>query len=183
MKKIYHFLNTISDAIQKPLEFISAIILAVGAASLFLQVVNRYILVKIFHFSFSFTEELARYTIIWFTYLIAGVCLKEGGLISLDLVYTRLPKTLKLVLYYITRILMMIFVVVITRYVIAYLPTAMKFTSTALKIPGIFLYSFPAIGCVLMGYEIITETCGVICGELEPFCSGRQPKAVEDCME
>ena len=48
MKKIYHFLNTISDAIQKPLEFISAIILAVGAASLFLQVVNRYILVKIF---------------------------------------------------------------------------------------------------------------------------------------
>ena len=115
MKKIYHFLNTISDAIQKPLEFISAIILAVGAASLFLQVVNRYILVKIFHFSFSFTEELARYTIIWFTYLIAGVCLKEGGLISLDLVYTRLPKTLKLVLYYITRILRMIFVVVITR--------------------------------------------------------------------
>ena len=41
MKKIYHFLNTISDAIQKPLEFISAIILAVVAASLFLQVVNR----------------------------------------------------------------------------------------------------------------------------------------------
>lgn len=176
MKKIYHLLNHISDIVQKPVEFLSAITLFVGAMSLFLQVVNRYILVKIFHFSFSFTEELARYTIIWFTYLIAGVCLKEGGLISLDLLYSRLPRKPKLVIYYFTRVLMLLFVAVIIKYVVAYIPTAMKFTSTILKVPGIFLYTFPGIGCLLMGYEIITETCGVICGELEPFCGGRLPK-------
>lgn len=174
MKKIYHLLSTISDFLQKPLEILSACALLVGAMSLFLQVINRYIFAKYFDFSLSFTEELARYTIIWFTYTIAGVCLKEGGLISLDLLYTRLPRIPKMVLYYVTRVLMMVLVVVIIKYVIAYIPTAMKFRSVILGIPGVFLYSFPGIGFALMGYEIITEVSGVICGELEPFCVGRE---------
>ena len=176
MKKLYHVLNDISDFMQKPLEFFSASALFVGAMALFLQVINRYVLAKLFNFSVSFTEELARYTIIWFTYSIAGVCLKEGSLISLDLLYSRLPRIPKLILYYITRVMMLVFVVVIVRYVVAYIPTAMKFTSVVLRVPGIFLYIFPGIGCALMGYEIITEACGVICGELEPFCVGRKPE-------
>jgi len=175
MKKLYRFLSSISDFLQKPAEFISAIILFTGAMSLFLQVINRYILVKIFDFSFTFTEELSRYTIIWFTYIIAGVCLKEGELVSLNLLYSKLSKIPKLILYFFTRALMLLFVVVIIKYIAVYLPTAMKFRSVAMGIPGAFLYSFPGIGCVLLGYEIITEVCGVASGELQPFCEGRKP--------
>lgn len=177
MKKIYHFLSSVSDTVQKPIEFVSGICLFVGALSLFLQVVNRYILAKYFNFSFTFTEELARYTIIWFTYTIAGICLKEGQLISLNLLYDRLPRIPKLILYYITRAMMLVFCFIIIRFVISFIPTAMKFKSIAMKIPGIFLYSFPGIGFALMAYEIITEVFGVMCGELPPFCGNRTAAA------
>lgn len=173
MKNLYHALSYVSDIVQKPVELASGICLLVGALSLFLQVVNRYILTKYFDFSLTFTEELARYTIIWFTYTIAGVCLKEGQLISLTLLYDRLPRIPKLILYYVTRIMMLGFCFIIIRFVISFVPTAIKFKSIAMKIPGIFLYSFPGIGFALMAYEIITEMCGVICGELPPFCEGR----------
>lgn len=173
MKKIYRFLSSVSDTVQKPVELVSGIFLFVGAMSLFLQVVNRYILAKYFNFSLTFTEELARYTIIWFTYTISGVCLKEGQIISLNLLYDRLPRTPKLILYYLTRIMMLAFCFIIIRFVISFIPTAMKFKSIAMKIPGIFLYSFPGIGFALMAFEIITEVFGVMCGELPPFCEGR----------
>lgn len=173
MKKIYKFLNGISDFFQRPLELISGITLFVGAAALFFQVINRYILAKLFNISFSFTDELARYTIIWFTYMIAGVCLKEGRIVSLNLLYDRLPKITKYVLYYLTRVFMLFFCFIVVKYVVAYIPTAAKFHSATLQVPGIFLYSFPGIGFAFMAYEIITETCGVIAGELQPFCPGR----------
>ncbi len=179
MKKIYHYLNRISDYAQHPLEVIAGICLFTGAMSLFLQVINRYIIARFFDFSLSFTEELARYTIIWFTYSIAGICLKEGHLVSLNILYDRLPPISKRIFYYVSRAMMLVFCYVVIVNVVKYIPTAIKFKSIAMKIPGIFLYSMPGIGFAFMAYEIVTEVCGVICGELEPYCEGRSPSAGE----
>ena len=52
-----------------------------------------------------------------------------------------------------------------------------------MRVPGIFLYSAPFVGCVLMTYETVTELLGVISGELLPFVG--RPDAVaelpDDC--
>jgi TRAP-type C4-dicarboxylate transport system permease small subunit len=169
IKKLYLFFNKASDFFQKPLEFIIALFLYTGVLAVIFQVLYRYVLVKLFHFSFPYTEEYSRYTIIWITYLGAGIVLKEGGLVSLNLLYDQLHGIPKYVIYFITRAMMFVFMYVVIRYGFDYFPQARMFKSPVIRISGVFLYMMPAAGCVLMFYETIVEMLGVMCGELKPF--------------
>lgn len=169
MKKLYTVMNKISDFLEKPTGFLSALCLFAGLLALFFQVLYRYVIIRFVSFQFPFTEEFARYTIIWFTYIICGVCLKEGSMVSLSILYDKLPRVPRLILYFFTRILMLIFVAVVIYFGFKYMPTALKFKSIMLRLPGLYLYSFPILGAFLMGYEILVDTVGVISGELEPF--------------
>jgi TRAP-type C4-dicarboxylate transport system permease small subunit len=169
IKKVYLFFNKLSEFFQKPLEFMIAVFLYTGVLAVIFQVLYRYILVKFFHFSFPYTEEYSRYTIIWITYLGAGIVLKEGNLVSLNLLYDRLDGIPKYVMYFITRAMMVVFMYIIIRYGFGYFPQARMFKSPVIRISGVFLYMMPVLGCILMLYETIVEIFGVICGELKPF--------------
>ena len=175
IKKIYVFLNRISNFIQKPLEFLIAFFLMTGIISVIFQVFYRYVLVKTFSFSFPYTEEYSRYTLIWMTYLGAGIVLKEGSLVSLSLLYDHLKGAPRYVIYFITRFLMLSFMFVVVRFGVNYLPLALMFKSPVLYISGVFLYMMPVFGCSMMIYETFVEILGVICGELRPFI-GRVPQ-------
>ncbi len=176
MKCIYLFLNRISSIVQKILECFAAICILSGLFSVFFQVIYRYIIVKFVSFSFPFTEEFARYTIVWMTYLLAGVCLKEGSLVSLNLVYDRVHGTMKYVLYYATRALMILFLYIIIRYGIKYLPQALLYKSPILRLSGLYLYMMPVLGSVLMLYETIVDILGVACKEIAPFTARCNPE-------
>lgn len=63
--------------------------------SVFLQVFTRYI----FHFSFSWPEELARFSFIWTSLTGASVALESKKLHDIDIVFNRFPKTLR---YYVS---------------------------------------------------------------------------------
>jgi|GEM_PF-723529 len=182
MKKIYEFVNKISDLIQKPFEAISAFCIFTGMLAVFFQVIYRYIIVKFFSFSFPFTEEYARYTIVWLTYICASICLKEGSLVSLNLLYDRLPRIAKVILYYITRAMMALFLGAIIKYCIIFIPNAANFKSPILGLSGLFLYTLPILASVFMLFELIVETLGVICGVLEPFI-GRAVDEYQDIDE
>lgn len=171
MRKVYHFLNKVSDRIQAVIEFIAALCIITGLAAVFFQVIYRYIIVKFASFSFPFTEEYARFTTVWVTYLCAGVCLKEGFMVSLNLLYDALPRKPKMALYFLTRLLMALFLYWVIFYTIAYLPRAVMYTSPVLRLSGIYLYSMPIIGSVFLLFEMIVEAIGVACGELPPFVS------------
>lgn len=175
IKKLYYFLAKISDLFQKPLEFFIAFFLYTGVVAIIFQVLYRYVLVKHFHFSFPYTEEYSRYALIWMTFLGAGIVLKEGTLISVNFLYERLQGLSKYVIYFITRSMMLLFMYVIIRYGLAYLPQARLFKSPVLGISGVLLYMMPVLGCLLMIYETFVDILGVICGELKPF-SRRLPK-------
>lgn len=92
MENLYNRLNKISNIICKILSILIVGIVIVNAGSVFLQVVNRYIIVKISDFSFPWTEELARYSMIWLCYLALPIVYREGSMAQLDLVFDRLGK-------------------------------------------------------------------------------------------
>lgn len=179
MEKLYNTLNKISNVICKILcAFIIAVVI-MNAGSVFLQVVNRYIIVKISDFSFPWTEELSRYSMIWLCYLALPIVYREGSMAQLDLIFDRLGKKGRMALYILTRALCIIFLVIAIYYGFYIVQTKMMFKSSILRLPGWAMYSAPIFGCTLVLYEIITEMIGVFGGVLEPFYAGEKRKFTE----
>ena len=150
------------------------LVVIANAGSVLLQVINRYIIVKISDISFHWTEELSRYSMIWMCYLALPIVYREGSMAQLDLIFDRLGKKGRMALYILTRILCLGFIVLAVYYGIHVIQTRMMYKSSVLRAPGYTLYSAPIFGCVLMAYEIITEMIGVFSGELEPFYAGHK---------
>lgn len=175
IKKLYHGLNKVSGVAQKILEGFIAFLVITCALDLFFQVVYRFIILKFVSFSFPFTEEYARYALIWMTYLCAGMCYKNGSMAAVNLVFDRLKPKARTILYFITRALFVVFLYVGIKY--GYKATMFNtiYLSPVMRVPGVFLYSAPMVGCILMAYELITEVLGVIVGEITPFVGRPDP--------
>lgn len=175
IRKVYHGLNKISGVAQKILEAITAFLMITCALDLFFQVVYRFILLNFITISFPFTEEYARYALIWTTYLCAGMCYKNGSMAAVNIVFDRLKPTPRKIVYFITRIMFVIFLLVGIQY--GYKATMFNtiYKSPVMRIPGVFLYSAPMVGCIFMMYELVTEVLGVIVGEIVPFVGRPDP--------
>ena len=67
------------------------VMMAVMATLVFVNVVCRYI----FTFSIIWTEEVSQYLMIWIAYLGAGLALREGRHVAIELLQDRLPTALE----------------------------------------------------------------------------------------
>jgi TRAP-type C4-dicarboxylate transport system permease small subunit len=66
------------------------VMMAVMATLVFINVVCRYV----FNFSIIWTEEVSQYLMIWIAYLGAGLALREGRHVAIELLQDRLPTAL-----------------------------------------------------------------------------------------
>lgn len=174
MEKLYYRMNNISNVICKILCILVVGVVIVNAGAVLLQILNRHLIVRISDFSLPWTDELARYSMIWMCYLIIPVVYREGSMAQLDLIFDRLGEKGKMTLYILTRVLCIGFIMIAVYYGIHIVETRMMFKSSVMQIPGWCLYSAPIFGCVFMSYEIITEMIGVFAGVLEPFYAGNE---------
>jgi TRAP-type C4-dicarboxylate transport system permease small subunit len=172
MRKIYFILNKGSNGISRLLEVIIVLLVCACGGSVFLQVINRYIIVKLTDVSLSFTDELSRWLMVNITYLTIGLCLREGSMAQVDLIFCRLGKNGRLLLYLTTRLLMALVLFTGVWFGLYVMRMKAGITSSMLSIPGRILYAPPVIGSVLMSYEWLTELFGVLSGELVPFAAG-----------
>ena len=176
MEKVYYVLNRISNVICRILCIVGFMIVILNFGSVLLQVINRYVIVKISDLSFPWTEEMARYSMIWLCYVILPVVYREGAMAQLDLIFDHVGKGGRMALYVITRILCLVFIVLAVYHGVHIVETRILYKSSILRAPGYMLYSAPIFGCVLVGYEIITEMIGVFAGVLRPFSAGERRK-------
>ncbi|MCL2001363.1 MAG: TRAP transporter small permease subunit [Planctomycetes bacterium] len=172
LKILYAKLNFGSNIIAKILSALLVLLVFSCASTVLLQVINRYIIVKISDISLSFTDELSRWLMVIITYLVVGICVREGSMAQVDLIYSRLGPKGRLFLYLITRMLMAAVLFIGIYYGLRVMRAKAFMLSSMLEIPGWLLYSPPFVGSVLMSYEWLTELIGVLAGELEPFAAG-----------
>jgi len=66
------------------------IMMAVMATLVFVNVICRYV----FNFSIIWAEEVSQYLMIWIAYLGAGLALREGRHVALEMLHDRLPAPL-----------------------------------------------------------------------------------------
>ncbi|MBM7713722.1 TRAP transporter small permease [Siminovitchia sp. FSL H7-0308] len=77
---------TLSSYINKVFGYLLAFILATMTALIFWQVVARYVLGS----SLSWSEELARFLMIFLVFIGAGLALRQGKLIAVEVILERL---------------------------------------------------------------------------------------------
>lgn len=183
MEKLYNILNKISNIICKILCGLVILGVVANAGSVFLQVLNRFVIVKISDLSFTWTEEFSRISMIWICYLALPIVFREGMMAQLDLIFERLGKKGRMGLYVLTRILSIVCLVLAIYHGFYIIQTKMMFKSSVMRIPGWGLYSAPVVGCILVLYEMITEMVGTFAGVLEPFYAGPARKFTKDAEE
>lgn len=101
-----------SDFFDKVLRFISSYLLLVMVIAVFIGVLNRFI----FQFSFiSWTEELARFLLIYICMIGSCIAIKTGGHVNIVFIIERLNKFKKPVVIF-NHLIVIIFLAVVTIY-------------------------------------------------------------------
>lgn len=84
--------------IKKTLEKLDLILMSLAVVVVFVVLLAQVFLRYVFNSPLIWSEELARYTFVWFTMLALGYNARTDNNISMTLLYTHLPKIVQRVL-------------------------------------------------------------------------------------
>lgn len=136
----------VMDKINRILKFSLVIFISIAFISLCLQVFSRFIVQT----PLTWTEELARYLMIWITFIGASVAARYQQLIRLEIINSLLSKTMKIVIAFLAAVITSIFCIVVIYYGMDLLKVVHHQYSPSLHIPVSIPYSAIPIGCLLI---------------------------------
>ena len=149
-------LKKIFFAILKIERAIGAVLLFVILAVVFVATVGRYSTL----FKITFSEELARFCMIWLVFIGAAVCGYEGNLFNVDLIMPKLKRTGKIIFLIIRLILTLIFCIFAAKYGLDMIGKQLVLNqkSAMMGIPYAFMYSSVPVGCLLIALHYTIKT-------------------------
>lgn len=149
LKKLFSMLIKIE-------RIIGAVLLFVILAIVFIATVGRYTTL----YRILFSEELARFCMIWLVFIGAAVCGLEGNLFNVDLIAPRMPRKGKVAFYIIRLMLTLGFCLFAAHYgfemILRQLTLNQK--SAMMGVPYAFMYSAVPVGCLLIAFHYIVRT-------------------------
>jgi C4-dicarboxylate transporter DctQ subunit len=165
LRAIQRGLITIGHRIEIALMLMCSALLALLAIDLFLQVLARYV----FRFSIPWTEEAARFGLVWFGLLAAAVAARRGMHFSFRWGVKPLPPKMRLRLRELVDVLVILFLVVVLKQGVEYVSIVSNQVASASEVPMWVPYSgIPAgIGFLLLFYvlEVADAILSVWTGE------------------
>jgi TRAP-type C4-dicarboxylate transport system permease small subunit len=142
--------------IEKFLDALIGLILAVITVSLIYQVFGRYVL----HSAPGWTEEVSRMLIVWLTMLGAGACLRGGSHIAVTVLVNALPDGLRHLVLWVRDIAILLTVGVLAWAGARFALLNATQDSPALEIPMAYAYSSLCIGAVLVALQLALSRIG-----------------------
>lgn len=138
--------------------FIAALLLII-AFVMFINVVLRF-----FGTSIMWAEELARYAIVWITFVGASVCVYKGAHIGVDVIMNILSEKLRKILTIIIIIFSLVFSLVFTYYSfkITMNVRGTNQVSSTMGIPMYIVYAAMPTGGFLMSIRYIQEFISLV---------------------
>lgn len=128
--------------------FLTTMILAVGT-----QVLSRYFLPV----PVSWTEELARYSLIWLTFIGAAMAIHSKGHFVLEVVLNKLSPKFKYIVQIWILIILAVFLAVNAYSATMILKVLQYQTSAALQVPMSYVYLSMPVGSVFMLIHVIVQ--------------------------
>lgn len=121
-----------------------------------LQVISR--LLKI---SLPWTEELARFLLVWLTFLGCTLAIYRKSHLSVNFVVDMMPKKLQKACNIFTRIVMIVFFTILLVYGVKLSAISMKNLSTSLGWPMGIVYAVLPFSALLADYYVILDMLGL----------------------
>lgn len=152
-------MKSANKVLSKVEQYFIAILLLIIAVVLFVNVVLR-----IFDTSLMWAEELARYSIVWITFVGASVCVYKGAHIGVDVIMNIIGEKPKKVLSIILAIFSLFFSVVFTyfSFKITMNVHGTNQASSTLGIPMYLVYAAMPVGGILMSIRYFQEFFSLI---------------------
>jgi TRAP-type C4-dicarboxylate transport system permease small subunit len=139
------------DGLNRGLTWLIGLLLAVMAVSVFTQVMVRFVLTAAgINLSAAWTEELARYVLIWVVFLGAGIGCRRRQLISLEFVVRRLPSLPGQGVVHLGLLLCLGFFGLLISVGLAFMELGAVETSPVMQIPKAWVYAAMPAGAALM---------------------------------
>jgi len=144
------YLQKTSDAVDRVCTVITVILLGTMSIVTFLQIICRA-----FFTSLSWSEELARYMLIWLTFIGAGCVHKRAGHISITLFQNIFSGKTRKAFQILTQLLCIIVFAVAIYYGFSYMQLMGLQLSAAMRIPMRYIYAvIPLGGSVLLLHSV-----------------------------
>lgn len=145
------FIIKLSERLNRGVEIIIGILLAVMSIVIFMQVVFRYIVGS----SLSWSEEFGRYLLVYLSFLGASVAVKRNSHIGIEFIVKLLPRSVAKVTEWVAKVLSLIFFLIMIVYGSKVVKVTMMQTSPAMHIKMGYIYSAIAIGGFIMMIHLI----------------------------
>lgn len=146
IESIFGAIEKTSDFFDKLLRYISGYFLSIMVVAVFIGVLNRFV----FQFSFiSWTEELARFLLIYICMIGSCIAIKNGGHVKIVFILERLKKFQKPIVIF-NHIIVIIFLSVVTIYGTKLCFTQSYQLSPALRISMSIPFASVPFGCFVM---------------------------------
>ncbi|MCJ8520936.1 TRAP-type C4-dicarboxylate transport system permease small subunit [Pseudorhizobium tarimense] len=132
-------------------KIVIGLLMLVMTILVFANVVMRYFV----GISLPWVEESTRYMMIWVAYLGAGLALRAGAHVAVEVVQDMLPPTVVVRVRLILGAMILLFLLSVAWYGLAYAQFAMPQTSPVLGIPLGIIYLGVPIGCLLAAIHLL----------------------------
>ncbi len=138
-------INRTSDLVYK-----ICCVIVVALLGAMVAVTSLQIICRVFFNALSWSEEVARYLLIWATFIGAGCVYKTGGHVSVSFLQDMLPEKTHIILQTVVHLLCSIFFIIATYYGIKYIGRQGGQLSAALRIPMRYMYAAIPINSFIM---------------------------------
>jgi TRAP-type C4-dicarboxylate transport system permease small subunit len=145
--------HSLSDFLNRICELVLIILLGAMAVVIFLQVLFRYVL----HLPLFWTEELARYCLVWASLLGAAVALKRGEHIAVTFFLDTFPKRAARALTIVAQVSVLLILVVMVWGGIKLVLVTSAQISPALRISMAVPYLALPVGAVIMLFHVVSS--------------------------
>ncbi len=152
MERAARGLLKISDTINAITEYIVFAMMVAMTVVIILQIIFRF-----FFTALSWSEEVARFLLVWSSLLAAAIGFKRGSHISVTFLVTRFPEKIKKTLGVIAYIFEAIFFFIVIIFGITLMKVQSSQTSAALLISMSYIYAIYPIGGSIILLHLIAH--------------------------
>jgi TRAP-type C4-dicarboxylate transport system permease small subunit len=144
-------MNKVSDVLNSVCELALVLFLSAMTVAVFLEILFRYV----FHLPLFWTEEFARYCLVWSSLLGASIALKRGEHIAVTLFLNRFPPPPRRVMMVVAEISVAVILAVILWGGISLVMVTSRQLSPALRITMALPYSALPIASAVMLVHVL----------------------------
>jgi TRAP-type C4-dicarboxylate transport system permease small subunit len=142
-----------SDILRSFSEYATIILLIIAGLSIFMQVILRYV----FNTGFSWTEELARYLMIYISLIGSSIALQNKEHPRVEMLFEVFPAKVKAGLEFFFDILILVFLIVLFWQGIENARFGLDTRTPALQILWVWPYAAVPLGAVLMIMQLLVR--------------------------